>query len=198
MERHKSHKVLWYQSPCRHSITNKTNHLDSHGQTPMYLMHHHAQWLQKLGHIDFISNLEAQFVTSNQNPNYLKKKSIKTTHDCLKHYNTTQQFKCGKPSQAKNLPTVPSFRKPHGHKILKLNLSLHEIEGGPAGQLNTSRTLLSLVKLAIFYHDTLYLDLLDESEDPRKKTCTHHALLLSFQSPTHSNVQNSTTLHPNC
>lgn len=33
--------------------------------------------------------------------------------------------------------TVPISRKPHGYKILKLNLSLQEIQGGPAGQLNT-------------------------------------------------------------
>jgi len=71
-------------------------------------------------------------------------------------------------ARPKNAPAVPSPRKPYGHKILKLNLSLHEIQGGPAaGQLETSCLMLSLVKLAIFYHETLYLDLLDESEDPR-------------------------------
>merc|ERR1711892_923437 len=43
MARPKSNIFLWYQSPCRHSIMNQTNSLDSHGLTPMYLMTHHAQ-----------------------------------------------------------------------------------------------------------------------------------------------------------
>merc|ERR1719318_528599 len=40
VERPKSQHFLRNQSPCRHSIMNQTNSLDSHGLTPMYLKNH--------------------------------------------------------------------------------------------------------------------------------------------------------------
>merc|ERR1719431_2214245 len=40
VERPKSQHFLRNQSPCRHSIMNQTNSLDSHGLTPMYLTNH--------------------------------------------------------------------------------------------------------------------------------------------------------------
>jgi len=53
------------------------------------------------------------------------------------------------------VPAVPPSRKPHGHKILKLNLSLHQIQGGPGAAAGLLKTCCLLVDLAIFYHDTL-------------------------------------------
>jgi len=59
-------------------------------------------------------------------------------------------------ARPKNALAVPPSRKPHGHKILKLNLSLHQIQGGPGAAAGLLKLpVLCLVELAIFYHDTL-------------------------------------------
>jgi len=64
MARHKSQHFLRYQSPCRHSIQNQTNSLDSQASTQNVPHCGRIKWFQKCGIISTQkTSHEADFVT---------------------------------------------------------------------------------------------------------------------------------------